>query len=80
MQHFKFESGRRITFPFKEDNKADSEVKVGRYMWNIYRFRNATVGEWITACVGREISAYSHCSVLHIVKGKVNPEVLLAAE
>lgn len=80
MQHFKFVSGRQITFPFKEDNKADSEVKVGRYMWNIYRFRNATVGEWITACVGREISAYSHCSVLHIVKGKVNPEVLLAAE
>ncbi|KAH7684453.1 hypothetical protein AAVH_41041, partial [Aphelenchoides avenae] len=76
--HFKFETARRIVFRFKDHNKIASEVKVGGYEWDVYRFRNAAIGEWLTACVGHPVS-FSAYTVLHIVKGDVHPDASFAS-
>ncbi|KAH7719779.1 hypothetical protein AAVH_12730 [Aphelenchoides avenae] len=78
VQHFKFATSRFLALPFKERNKTASGVNIGKYEWDVYRFRNAATGDWLTACVGR--TAHSHHSVVHIVKGEVSPDALVAAE
>ncbi|KAH7715059.1 hypothetical protein AAVH_17590 [Aphelenchoides avenae] len=79
VKHFKFATQRRIAFPFKQDNKTASEVKVGDYEWNVYRFRNVATGECITACAGYDVYSYSDYSVLHIVKGDAHPDASFVA-
>lgn len=69
---------RYATWP--DGNKTDSDVKVGDNEWDVYRFRNAVTGEWLTACVGHETCEYTDFSVVHIVKGEVYPDASFAAE
>ncbi|KAH7709072.1 hypothetical protein AAVH_23653 [Aphelenchoides avenae] len=80
VEHFKFTTSRYVDFPFIDDKKIASGMEVGRYKWDVYRFRNVTTGEWLTACVGEERSKYSHRSVLHIVKGEAYPDATFDAE
>ncbi|KAH7673004.1 hypothetical protein AAVH_42517, partial [Aphelenchoides avenae] len=73
--HFKFETRRQITFPFKDGNRIASNLKVSGYEWDAYRFRNAATGDWLTACVGHERSGRRPRSVLRIMKGDVFADV-----
>lgn len=73
-----------MEFPFKDDNKVASGIVVEAedpwcpscYEWDVYRFRNAATGEWLTACIGYpRMEVAWLCSILHIVKGAVYPDV-----
>ncbi|KAH7719190.1 hypothetical protein AAVH_13348 [Aphelenchoides avenae] len=79
VQHFKFVTCHKVAFPFNEDNKTASAIKVGKYEWDVYRFRNASAGDWLTACVGREFTHYWRYCVLHIVRGDAHPDASFAA-
>lgn len=70
-----------MVFPFNDENKTISEVKVGDYEWDVFRFRNAVNGEWLTACVGEKQERLDdpHYSVLHLVKGEAHPDASFAA-
>ncbi|KAH7709080.1 hypothetical protein AAVH_23661 [Aphelenchoides avenae] len=79
VQHFKLASRCHIAFPFKNDNKIASLVKVGSYKWDVYRLRNAITGDWLTACISEKRTEFGKQSVLHIVKGEVRPNASFAA-
>ncbi|KAH7718037.1 hypothetical protein AAVH_14548 [Aphelenchoides avenae] len=46
------------------------------FEWDVYRFRNASNGEYLTACVGRHIGNVE--INLHILKGEVYPNASFA--
>lgn len=89
VDHFVFNYPRRVTLPFKDENKTASAIMVEykhrwsgishRYMWDVYRFLNATSGEWLTACVGHSDYEDSPCSV-HIVRGQAYPDASYVPE
>ncbi|KAH7709069.1 hypothetical protein AAVH_23650, partial [Aphelenchoides avenae] len=80
VQHFKLATSRYVDFPFVDDNNIASRVEFDGYEWDVYRFRNATTGDWLTACVGHNLTQYTHRCVLHGVKGEVYPNTLFAAQ
>ncbi|KAH7712682.1 hypothetical protein AAVH_19987 [Aphelenchoides avenae] len=79
--HFRLnsDSSTGMSYAFSRDNMlvsgmiADGDNGWDPINWDVYRFRNARTGEYLTACVGRKTSAYSTGSFLHIVKGEVYP-------
>ncbi|KAH7716652.1 hypothetical protein AAVH_15935 [Aphelenchoides avenae] len=79
VERFKFTvSDRLVSFPFNARNRIASTSPVegrgfyaARCTWDVYRFRNAATGEWLTACVGHRES-YSSDTVLHIAKGELD--------
>ncbi|KAH7717309.1 hypothetical protein AAVH_15256 [Aphelenchoides avenae] len=81
--HFEFRPRppTEMNYAFSRDNLLVSKMKVegmnlrdriNIFAWDVYRFRNASTGGYLTACVGR--SAYSTESILHLVKGEVYPD------
>lgn len=85
VEHFHLESDspKGANYAFSRDNLLVSGVKIegGRvenFSWDVYRFRNASTSEYLTACVGRDTSAYGTGSILHIVKGEVYPDASFA--
>lgn len=79
VKRFKFTvSNRLVVFPFDARNRTDSTTPLegsGFYTtsctWEVYRFRNAATGEWLTACVGHR-EWYSSDTVLYIAKGELD--------
>ncbi|KAH7701039.1 hypothetical protein AAVH_31834, partial [Aphelenchoides avenae] len=49
---------------------------ISDFEWDVYRFRNANTGEYLTACVGRHIGNVE--INLHILKGEVYPNASFA--
>ncbi|KAH7720596.1 hypothetical protein AAVH_11927 [Aphelenchoides avenae] len=87
VKHFELHSEKEMDYAFNGDNLLVSGMKVeGReqwdriddYVWDVYRFRNASTHEYLTACVGRDTSAYPNNSILHISKGQVYPNASFA--
>ncbi|KAH7700661.1 hypothetical protein AAVH_32217, partial [Aphelenchoides avenae] len=83
VEHFEFKlnSSQEVHFAFSRDNLLVAGMKVeGRnnwdpycdIEWDVYRFRNASTGGYLTACVGRMDSV--HETILHLVKGEVYPD------
>ncbi|KAH7662544.1 hypothetical protein AAVH_43494, partial [Aphelenchoides avenae] len=73
-----------ITYAFSGDNLYASGLKVTSerrsslrdYNWDVYRFRNAATGDWLTACVEREASDTE--VYLRILKGEALPNASFA--
>ncbi|KAH7709071.1 hypothetical protein AAVH_23652 [Aphelenchoides avenae] len=88
VEHFAFLTYRLVAFPFSDDNKTATGVKVetevrsslSDYTWDVYRFRNSSTGEWLTASVSHSHSVHAHWrySMLHIVKGESYPDASYA--
>ncbi|KAH7712511.1 hypothetical protein AAVH_20166 [Aphelenchoides avenae] len=89
VDHFEFatSSSNGMNYAFKRDNLLVSRMKVegksqwdpiNKYEWNVYRFRNASTNEYLTACVGQSTSAFNAKSLLHISKGEVYPDASFA--
>ncbi|KAH7708709.1 hypothetical protein AAVH_24037 [Aphelenchoides avenae] len=82
--HFKEDSQKGMNFKFNRDNLIVSGMKVEGtddrnpftdIEWDVYRFRSASTGGYLTACVGRNAS---DGTILHIVRGEVFPNASFA--
>lgn len=88
VEHFHFitNSSKGMKYSFNRDNLLVSGMKVqGKcwghnddFEWDVYRFRNATTSEYLTACVGHFKFRYLTLSLLHIVNGQVYPDASFA--
>lgn len=83
--HFKPDLSSKVNYAFSRGNLLVSGMKVGRsdgensfpdIEWEVYRFRNASTGGYLTACVGHNPSIDE--TVLHIVRGEVYPNASFA--
>ncbi|KAH7696611.1 hypothetical protein AAVH_36317, partial [Aphelenchoides avenae] len=83
--HFKYGSEKGMNFAFSRDNLLVAGMKVEgtdhrnlfpHIEWDVYRFRNASTGCYLTACVGHNPSIVE--TVLHIVRGEVYPNASFA--
>lgn len=84
VEHCVFYAKHRIALPLNAANRIASAVQVvdNRYewdcfSWDVYRFRNATNGEWLTACVGAA-TCCSSCHIVHLLKGEAFPHATFA--
>lgn len=76
-------SSTRVDYAFSRDNLLVSGMKlegktpwdiINYFEWDFYRFRNASTGRYLTACVGRNAHINPTEPVLHLVKGEVYPD------
>ncbi|KAH7715164.1 hypothetical protein AAVH_17438 [Aphelenchoides avenae] len=81
VEHFRFQkfASKGMHFAFSRDNLLVSGTKVegdriDRFEWDVYRFKNASTNEYLTACVGQTKPPHYVESFLHIVKGEVYPD------
>ncbi|KAH7712497.1 hypothetical protein AAVH_20152 [Aphelenchoides avenae] len=73
-------------YAFGRDNLLVSGMKVegeqweriNNFLWDVYRFRNAITGGYLTACVGRSKSFDAAVTILHLMKGEVYPDASFA--
>ncbi|KAH7704728.1 hypothetical protein AAVH_28075 [Aphelenchoides avenae] len=93
VEHFEYKPpvSTALNCAFSRDNLVASGMKVegtarwtpiNDFEWDVYRFRNSSSNEYLTACVGQKTSRIRGIdlieSVLHILKGEVYPNASFA--
>ncbi|KAH7720594.1 hypothetical protein AAVH_11925 [Aphelenchoides avenae] len=86
VEHFQFSmrSSKEMKFSFSADNRLVSGMKaegqkhydrISKFEWDVYRFRNAITGKYLTACVGQHKSPdYKTEYIVHILRGEAYPD------